>query len=124
MQYGRHSRKQNSVKNDTIVGREYLSPESTSKVATTSSMTNADEKPSTIRVKKRRTAQKLEPGMDRTAWGSVKKPTVKAPRSPASFHGHRPRFPTMPKMAKAAKFSKMTLEEQMRMASITALLCF
>jgi SNF family Na+-dependent transporter len=38
-----------AVKAVTITGREYRIPESMSSVATTSSMTNADEKPSTMR---------------------------------------------------------------------------
>jgi len=56
-------RKERSVRPVTMVGREYLRPESTRTVAATSSMTNAEEKPRTIKVKKSKIAQKLDPGI-------------------------------------------------------------
>ena len=80
MQYGRHIRNDNIVTAVTTMGRDALtSPESQISVTTTSSMTNAELKPSTIRVKNSKTAQKFAPGICNTASGSVKKPTTKAP---------------------------------------------
>jgi hypothetical protein len=73
-------RKDMKVSIVTTQGRDnFVSPESQINVTTTSSMTNAELKPKTMRVKNNRTAQKFAPGIWSTASGKVKKPTTNAP---------------------------------------------
>jgi hypothetical protein len=58
-------RKQTTVRTVTTTGRDALTiPESQIRVTTTSSMTKAELKPRTTRVKKSSTAQKFEAGCD------------------------------------------------------------